>query len=93
MTRSPRHPDEGVEDLVAAYRADLLAAGMFAAHPVTSPARSFLTRVGVNGWDKLSTAEQCATPLKDRRVAGWLMVTGRLRPSPDYLVLGKPYLG
>ena len=93
MTRSPRHPDEEVEDLVAAYRADLLAAGMFAAHPVTSPARSFLTRVGVNGWDNLSTAEQCATPLKDRRVAGWLMVTGRLRPSPDYLVLGKPYLG
>ena len=40
MTRSPRRPDEGVEDLVAAYRADLLAAGMFAAHPVTSrPAR------------------------------------------------------
>ena len=93
MTRSPRRPDEGVEDLVAAYRADLVAAGMFAAHPVTSPARSFLTRVGVNGWDKLSTTEQCATPLKDRRVAGWLMVTGRLRPSPDYLVLGKPYLG
>jgi len=28
MTRSPRRPDEGVEDLVAAYRADLLAAGM-----------------------------------------------------------------
>jgi len=46
MTRSPRRPDEAVEDLVAAYRADLLAAGMFAAHPVTSPARSFLTRVG-----------------------------------------------
>src|SRR4029079_13617055 len=93
MPRARRHPDEEVEDLVAAYRADLVAAGMVAAHPVTSPARSFLTRVGVNGWDKLSTAEQCATPLKDRRVAGWLMVTGRLRPSPDYLVLGKPYLG
>jgi hypothetical protein len=52
-------PDDRVEDLVAAYRADLLAAGTFAAHPVTSPARSFLARVGVNGWDKLSTAEQC----------------------------------
>lgn len=61
--------------------------------PGDVPARSFLSRVGVNGWDKLSTAEQCATPLKDRRVAGWLMVTGRLRPSPDYLVLGKPLPG
>jgi integrase len=91
MSRSPWRPD--VEQLVAAYRADLQAAGMFAGHPVTSPARSFLTRVGVDGWPKLSLAEQCATSLAHRRVAGWLMVTGRLRPTPDYLVLGRPYLG
>jgi hypothetical protein len=85
--------DPEVERLVAAYRADLVAAGMFAEHPVTSPARSFLARVGVEGWSRLSLAEQCATSLKDRRVVGWLMVTGRVRPSPDYLVLGRPYLG
>jgi integrase len=91
MSRSSRRPD--VEELVAAYRADLQAAGMFTDHPVTSPARSFLTRVGVDGWGRLSLAEQCATPLTHRRVAGWLMVTGRLRPTPDYLVLGRPYLG
>jgi integrase/recombinase XerD len=91
VTRSPRCPE--VEALVAAYRADLLAAGMFAEHPVTSPARSFLSRIGVGGWSRLSLAEQCATSLKDRRVVGWLMVTGRCRPSPDYLVLGRPYLG
>ena len=47
VSRSPRQPE--VEELVAAYRADLLAAGMFAEHPVTSPARSFLTRVGRRG--------------------------------------------
>ena len=91
MTRARRRPE--IEELVAAYHADLLAAGMFADHPVTSPARSFLTRVGVSGWSALSLAEQCATPLKDRRVVGWLMVTGRLRPTADYLVLGRPYLG
>ena len=45
MSRSPRRP--GVENLVAACHADLQAAGMFAGHPVTSPARSFLTRVGL----------------------------------------------
>ena len=89
--RSARSPE--VEELVAAYRADLLAARMFADHPVTSPARSFLSRVGPEGWAALSLADQCATPLKDRRVVGWLMVTGRCRPSPDYLVLGRPYLG
>jgi integrase len=91
MSRSPRCPQ--VEELVAAYRADLRTAGMFAGHPVTSPARSFLARIGVDGWGKLSLAEQCATSLTDRRVVSWLMVTGRLRPAPGYLVLGRPYLG
>ncbi|AKE91480.1 tyrosine-type recombinase/integrase [Rhodococcus aetherivorans] len=91
MTRSPHRGE--VEELVAAYRADLLAAGMFAEHPVTSPARSFLSRVGADGWSALTLAEQCATSLKDRRVVGWLMVTGRLTPTADYLVLGRPYLG
>jgi hypothetical protein len=88
---SARHAD--VETLVAAYRADLVAAGMFAEPPVTSVARRFFTRVGVDGWTRLSLAEQCALPLKDRRVVGWLIVTGRVRPSPDYLVACRPYLG
>jgi integrase len=82
-----------VEELVDAYRADLLAAGMFAGHPVTSVARSFLTRVGVDGWSRLPLPQQCALALKDRRVIGWLIVTGRVRPSPDYLVACRPYLG
>ncbi len=36
---------------------------------------------------------QCALPPKERRVVGWLMVTGRVRPAPDYLVCCRPYLG
>ena len=47
MSRLARDPE--VEALVAAYRADLQAAGMFAENEVTSPARSFLLRVGVDG--------------------------------------------
>jgi site-specific recombinase XerD len=82
-----------VETLVAAYRADLLAAGMFADNPVTSVARAFLTRIGVDGWAGLPLAGQCALPLKYRRVVGWLIVTGRVRPTPDYLVACRPYLG
>lgn len=89
MSGSPaRRPD--VEDLVAAYRADLVAAGMFSGHPVMSVARMFLTRVGANGWVRLPLTAQCALPLKDRRVVGWLMVTGRLVPSADYLVACRP---
>lgn len=76
-----------VETLVGAYQADLDDAGMFAGHPTTSYARSFLSRVGVEAWAALPLDAQCTTPLKDRRVLGWLMVTGRLRPSPDYLVV------
>ena len=68
---SSRRPE--VEQLVAAYRADLRAADMFAEHPVTSSARTFLTRVGIAGWQQLSPAEQCATSLTERRVVGWLM--------------------
>ena len=82
-----------VEALVADYRADLIAAGMFAGHPVTSVARMFFTRVGVEGWARLPLGEQCTLPLKDRRVVGWLIVSGRVRPSPDYLVACRPYLG
>jgi len=92
MNRSPAHRRD-LEELVEAYRADLVAAGMFAGHPVTSVARTFFTRVGVAGWSALPLASQCALPLKDRRVVGWLIVTGRLRPSPDYLVACRPYLG
>ena len=68
MSGSPaRQPGTG--DLVDAYRAGLQAAGMFAGHPVTSVARMFLTRVGAAGWAQMPLADQCALPLKDRRVA------------------------
>lgn len=86
-----RRPD--VEELVDAYRADLVSAGMFAGHPVTLVARMFFARVGVDGWVRLPLAAQCGLALKDRRVVGWLIVTGRLRPGPDYLVACRPYLG
>jgi integrase len=92
MSRSPAERRD-VEELVAAYRADLVAAGMFAGHPVTSVARMFFARVGPEGWVRLSVAAQCALPAKERRVVGWLIVTGRVRPSVDYLVACRPYLG
>jgi hypothetical protein len=87
-----RRPD--IEELVAAYRSDLLAAGMFASNPVTLVARTFLVRVGgLDGWARLPLADQCQLPTKERRIISWLIVTGRLRPSADYLVAGQPCLG
>jgi hypothetical protein len=82
-----------IEDLVAAYRSDLITAGQFAGHPVTSVARTFLGGVGPDGWARLPLADQCALPAKVRRVVSWLIVTGRLRPSADYLVVCRPFFG
>ena len=52
MSRLER--DLQVEALVAAYRDGLRDAGMFAENEVTSPARSFLLRVGCGGWSSMS---------------------------------------
>jgi len=83
----------GDEDLLDAYRASMEKAGMFAGRPTISVARMFFARVGVIGWDRLSLAEQCAQPHKNRRVVGWLMVTGRLAASADYLVAARLNVG
>jgi integrase len=84
VSRLERDPE--VEALVAAYRADLEATGQFAENEVTSPARSFLLRVGVEGWSRLSLAEQCSLSGHDSRLVLWLIMTGRLRPTAEYLV-------
>lgn len=91
MSRLERDPQ--VEALVDEYRADLEAAGMFAKNEVTSPARSFLLRVGVDGWSRMSVDEQLAIPGQDRRLVTWLIATGRVRPTPEYLVASKLRVG
>jgi hypothetical protein len=91
VSRLKRDPQ--VEALVAAYRADLEGAGQYAKKEVTSPARSFLLRVGVEGWARLSLDEQLATSGHDRRLVAWLIVTGRVQPTPEYLVASKLRVG
>lgn len=90
---SAKRGGPGVEALVDAYRDSLVAAGMFAANPVTSVARAFFARIGPDGWNRLSLAEQCALSHKDRRVVGWLIVTGRLAGSADYLTRSRLEVG
>ena len=63
------------------YRADLEASGKFAGNPMISPARSFLLRVGVEGWSRLSLSEQCSISEHESRLVTWLIVTGRLQPT------------
>jgi hypothetical protein len=82
-----------VEALVDAYRADLEADGQYARKEVTSPARSFLLRVGVDGWAALPLEQQLAVRGHDRRLVAWLIVTGRVRPTAEYLVASKLRVG
>jgi len=91
VSRLERDPQ--IEELVAAYCADLEDAGMFAENEVTSPARSFLLRVGLQGWASMTLEQQLAIPGQDRRLVTWLIVTGRLRPTPEYLVASKLRVG
>jgi len=85
--------DPQVEALVAAYRAGLESAGQFAENEVTSPARSFLLRVGVDGWAGLSLEQQLAVRGHDRRLVAWLIVTGRVQPTAAYLIASKIRVG
>jgi len=87
VSRLKRDPQ--VEALVDAYRADLEATGQFTGNPMISPARSFLLRVGVEGWPALSLREQCSLSDHDSRLVTWLIVTGRLRPTAEYLVASR----
>jgi integrase len=88
MARLRRDPE--VEALITAYRADLVATGQFAGNPMISPARSFLLRIGgVEGFSRLSLAEQCSISEHESRLVTWLIVTGRLRASAEYLVASR----
>ena len=66
---------------------------MFAENEVTSPARSFLLRVGPDGWSAMTLDQQLAVRGHDRRLVAWLIVTGRVRPTAEYLVASKLRVG
>jgi integrase len=88
----PRDPE--VEALIGAYRAELVATGQFAGSPMISPARSFLLRVGgVEGFRRLSLSEQCSISEHESRLVTWLIVTGRLHASAEYLIMSRPRAG
>jgi integrase len=81
------------EDLAGVYLAALEAAGMYVGAPVVSVTRSFFDRIGPDAWAAMSVEEQCCLPAKFRRTVGWLIVSGRVRATPEYLVRVPAYLG
>jgi integrase len=89
----PRDPE--VEALVAAYRADLMAAGRFAESEVISPARAFLLRVGgASGWQRLPLEEQLrVVGARESAVVMWMIAAGHVQPRPEFLVGGYQRIG
>lgn len=81
------------EDLLVEFISSLNQSGKYTGKPVVSVARTFFQRIGPQGWAALSLNEQCALPDKYRRMVGWLMASGRLMATPDYLVRVPAYLG
>jgi site-specific recombinase XerD len=82
------------ETLVAEYVASLTAAGLSTIVAKLWPAKAFCARVGrPQDWSELTIDKQCALHHRVRTFVGWLMVTGRLAATADYLVVGRPQLG
>jgi integrase len=91
---APLRLDNAQRQLVSDYRAALESAGL-STHPVRLwPARAFCVQVGIpETWSSLSLFDQCRLHRRIRSFVGWLMVTGRLAATPEYLVVGQPQLG
>jgi integrase len=84
----------GGRRVVEEYRAWIESAGLSATAGRLWPAKAFGARVGDPGdWAALSLDEQCALHRRVRSFVGWLMVTGRLAATADYVVLEQPQLG
>jgi integrase len=80
--------------LVEDYRASLAGVGLSTVPAKLWPAKAFCHRVGSpEAWAALSLEGQCALHPHIRTFVGWLMVTGRLAATADYLVVGRPQLG
>src|SRR5215472_2700005 len=62
--------------------------------PALWAARAFCARVGSpEAWAALPLQAQCALHLRIRHFVTWLLVTQRVAASPDYIVVGRPFLG
>ena len=86
--------DPEVERLIAGFRADLLATGQFAESEVISPARAFLLRIGgAAGFERMTFAQRCQISTRDTRVVLWLITSGHVRATPEYLARSNVHIG
>ncbi|MGH8996445.1 MAG: tyrosine-type recombinase/integrase [Acidimicrobiales bacterium] len=86
--------DAQAEDLVASYADALTAAGLGAWASVVGGARSFCVHYGgPEAFGALEVGEQLGVPSHQRPFAAWLLITGRMVVSADYLARAQLRLG
>ena len=81
-------------DLVEDYLDSVEAAGMKVNHTTRQAVREFAYRVGgPTDWSRLTSQEKGALPNRLRRVATWMVATGRVPAPTDYLVAVRTNVG
>lgn len=92
MPASPKLPAE-LEEIVSAYEDDSRRRGRYEPH-MTWAARRFCAQiVPPEAWRDLTLDEQSALARPIRAFVSWLLVTGRLQGTPDYLATSPNGLG
>lgn len=82
------------DNAVAAYGADLHAAGLQVDHSWLWGGRAFLHRYGgADGWNSAPLAERLACNIKIHRFVIWMLATGRMTTTADYLLARRNRLG
>jgi integrase len=80
--------------LVATFAASLAAVGLGSGPERLWGAKAFCARVGLPAdWPALTLAQQLALPKRVGTFVAWLLATGRLQASPDYLAAAPHLLG
>lgn len=94
----PRRAAANVADdehpLAVAYRADVEATGRPMVAARTYGARCFIRQIGFpKAWEALDVDAQLALPARIRQFVLWLVLTGRARATPDYLLRSRAGIG
>jgi hypothetical protein len=81
------------EDLVQRWRRECRTVWVEPSANMWAAARRFCYHIGSEAWASLPLERQVGLPAAQRAFVGWLMVTGQLSASADYLVVCRPHLG
>lgn len=90
----PVRPQRGLSDFEAALVATMTAGGRGSGTWARKRVRKFTMRVGgPQDWEQLGLERQLGLPAEERSVATWLLASGQVTTTADYLVQAPIFLG